>query len=320
MDRENLSQLSIFVAVAGARGFRDAGRRLNLSSSAISQSIARLEKSLGTRLFERSTRSVQLSPEGEQLFAEVAPALTRIDAALDASRTKPGSIHGRLRITAPRICAVHLLKDRLNAFTRSYPLVELEINVDDDAVDIIRAGFDAGIRLYEQLERDTIAVPIGGSQRMIAVASPDFIEKYGRPAHPRDLLEMPCIALRLQSGRLYSWEFEKDGTALSVAVHGPLTVNDDDLALAACRDGTGVAFLFEETVREDVATGRLITLLDDWTRPFSGFYLYHTGHRHVRPPLRAFIDWMREPSRHRRADEKDVAAFHSPAPSGVPGL
>ncbi|MFA6114717.1 MAG: LysR family transcriptional regulator [Sphingomonas sp.] len=295
MERENLSQLSIFVSVARVSSFREAGRQLNLSSSAISQSIARLERSLATRLFERSTRSVQLTPEGEQLLAQVAPALTSIEQAIETSRTKPGEVRGRLRITAPRLCTTFLLADRLAAFVRAYPSIQLEINVDDSMVDIVGAGFDAGIRLHEQLERDTIAIPIGGPQRMVAVASPAFLAGYAPPAHPRDLLDLPCIALRLESGRLHQWQFEKEGAPFNIAVQGPLIVNDDDLALTLCRDGAGIGFLFEASLREDLASGRLIALLEDWSPAFPGFYLYHTGHRHVRPPLRAFIDWMRRP-------------------------
>jgi DNA-binding transcriptional LysR family regulator len=293
MERESLSQLSIFVAVAQASSFREAGRRLNLSSSAISQSVARLERALATRLFERSTRSVQLTPEGQVLFAEVAPALASIERAVESGRAKPGAVHGSLRITVPRVCATFLLADRLADFARTFPSIRLEVNVDDGVVDIVGAGFDAGIRLHEQLERDMIAVPIGGPQRMIAVAAPAFLAGHARPEHPRDLLDLPCIALRLQSGILYSWEFERLGAATSVAVQGPLIVNDDHLALSACRDGAGIAFLFEATVRDDLASGRLVPLLEEWSPAFSGFYLYHTSHRHVRPPLRAFIDWMR---------------------------
>ncbi|MEP7006481.1 MAG: LysR family transcriptional regulator [Sphingomonas bacterium] len=295
MERENLSQLSIFVAVAQASSFREAGRRLNLSSSAISQSVARLERGLATRLFERSTRRVQLTPEGEQLFAEILPALASIDRAMEAGRTRPGVVRGRLRITAPRVCATDLLAGRLASFTRAYPAVTLEVDVNDSVLDIIGAGFDAGIRLHEQLERDTIAVPIGGPQRMIAVASPALLAAHPPPGHPRDLLGLPCIALRLQSGSLYSWQFEKDGAAVNVAVQGPLIVNDDYLALTACRDGAGITYLFEATIREDLASGRLVPLLEDWSPPFSGFYLFYTGRRNVRPCLRAFIDWMRQP-------------------------
>lgn len=294
MERENLSQLSIFVAVAQAGSFREAARRLNLASSGVSQAVARLEHSLGTRLFERTTRSVQLTPEGEQLLAGVAPALQAIDQAMATGRRKPGEVHGELRISVPRIAASLLLADHLAGFTRAYPQVRLEIDVDDDAVDIVAEGFDAGIRLREQLQRDLVAIPMGGPQRMIAVASPAFLTDHRRPDHPRDLLALPCIALRLQSGRLYAWEFERDGVPLNVSVEGPLTLNDDDLLLAACRDGAGVAFAFEAMVREDVASGRLVALLEEWSPSFPGFYLYHTGHRHMRPPLRAFIDWMRQ--------------------------
>lgn len=285
----------MFVAVAHAGSFREAARRLNLASSGVSQAVARLERALGTRLFERTTRSVQLTPEGEQLLAQVAPAFQAIDQAMASGRRKPGEVHGRLRVSAPRIVATLLLADRLAGFVRAYPHVQLEIAVDDDVVDIVTKGFDAGIRLHEQLERDMVAVPVGGPQRMVAVASPDFLARHRRPRHPRDLLGLPCIALRLQNGRLYAWEFEKDGESVNVAVDGSLILNDDDLVLAACREGAGVAFQFEALVRDDVASGRLVALLQEWSPTFAGFHLYHTGHRQMRPPLRAFIDWMRPP-------------------------
>lgn len=295
MARDSFSRLSTFVAVAQAGSFREAARRLNLASSSVSQAIARLERGLDMRLFERTTRSVQLTPEGERLLAQVAPALQVLDEAVAGGRHRAGEVQGRLRVSAPRIAATLLLAERLAGFAKAYPRVQLEIVVDDGAVDIVTQGFDAGLRLREQLERDMVAVPLGGAQRMVAVASPDFLAGHPAPQHPRDLLGLPCIELRLESGRLYAWEFEKNGAAVNVAVSGPLVLNDDDLVLAACREGAGVAFLFEAMVREDVACGRLVHLLKAWSPRFPGFHLYHTGHRQMRPPLRAFIDWMRPP-------------------------
>lgn len=313
MKRGNFSQLSIFAEVARAGSFREASRRLHLASSGVSQAVARLERSLGTRLFERTTRSVKLTPEGERFYAEIAPALRTIDQAMASGRRKPGNVSGSLRISVPRVGATRLLAHRLADFTRAFPEVQLEIDVDDGMVDIVTRGFDAGIRLHEKLERDMAAVPIGGPQRMIAVAAPGFLKTHPKPTHPRDLLDLPCIALRLQSGRLYAWEFEKDGAALDVAVHGPLTLNDDQLVLAACRDGAGVAFLLEAMVQDDLARGRLVALLEDWSPTFPGFHLYHTSHRHMRPALRAFIDWMRQP-----APPRTSARKRSPEPTQVP--
>ncbi len=292
MHRDNLAQLSIFVAVADAGSFREAARRLGLSSSAVSQSVARLEEALGTRLFERTTRNVRLTPEGQRLHADIAPALGTIRMAIDAGGSR-GEVRGSLRITMPRLAARTLLADRLADFTAAYPDVQLEIAVDDGVVDIVAAGFDAGIRLREQLDHDTIAIPIGGPQRMVAVAAPGFLERHPRPARPRDLLDLPCIALRLEDGSLYSWEFEKNGKGVNVAVRGPLILNDDDLVLAAARDGAGIAFLFEPMIADDLRAGRLVPLLEDWSPAFPGFHLYHTSRRHMRPPLRAFIDWLR---------------------------
>lgn len=295
MHRDNLTQLSIFVAVAEAGSFRGAARQLGLSSSAISQSVARLEGALGTRLFERTTRNVQLTPEGRQLNSEVAPALGTIRAAMDTSGPS-GTVRGSLRITMPRIFARSFLANRLADFTAAYPDIQLEIDVDDGAVDIVADGFDAGIRLFEQLDKDTIAIPIGDLQRMIAVASPSFLDRHARPTHPRDLLDLPCIALRLEDGSLYSWEFEKNKKAVKVQVQGPLILDDDDIVLTASRDGVGIAFLFEPMIADDLKAGRLVSLLEDWSPAFPGFHLYHTSRRHMRPPLRAFIDWLRSPA------------------------
>jgi DNA-binding transcriptional LysR family regulator len=290
MHRDNLGQLGIFIAVADAGGFRQAARRLGLSSSAVSQSVARLEESLGTRLFERTTRSVQATPEGRRLYAEVAPALGTIRAAMDSG--SGGTVRGSLRVTMPRLAARTLLADRLADFTAAYPDVQLEIDVDDGAADIVAAGFDAGVRLREQLDNDTISIPIGGPQRMVAVAAPALLDRHMRPIHPRDLLDLPCIALRLEDGSLYAWEFEKNGKAVKIAVQGPLILNDDDLVLAASRDGAGIAFLFEPMIADDLRAGRLVSLLDDWSPAFPGFHLYHTNRHRMRPPLRAFIDWL----------------------------
>jgi DNA-binding transcriptional LysR family regulator len=302
MSRSDLALLAIFMEVASGRSFRAASRSLRLSPSAVSQAVNKLEARLEMQLLARTTRSVSLTEEGRRLLEQIGPALTDIGDALARFREARGEPAGKLRICCPRLAAKLLFAPRLAGFAQACPRVILELVVDDALVDIVADGFDAGVRLAENLEGDMVAIRMGGEQRMLPVAAPSFLACHSAPSHPRELAALPCLGLRLESGRLYNWEFEKDGEKIAVAVSGPLIFNDDDAMLAAARDGAGIAFAFEQLVAEDLRKGLLRPLLEEWSPPFAGFSLYHPGRRYVRPALRAFIDWFARPEAQATAD------------------
>jgi DNA-binding transcriptional LysR family regulator len=293
MNRIQLSQLSVLATVAETCSFRKAAADLGIAPSAVSHAISALEDSLGVRLLARTTRSVAPTEEGRQLLATLAPALAEIDAALETlaeSRSRPA---GPLRITLPRLAAEHLIAPRLGAFTQQFPEIELDLIANDNFEDIVAQGFDAGLRLGENLEADMVAVKASGPWRGAVVATPDYFQRFPVPDHPADLMDHRCIRRRFASGRIYRWEFEKDSKPLVVDVCGPLILPDDRAILAACLDGAGLAFAFENRIEQELANGRLIRVLEDWCPPFEGFYIYYPTRRQMRPALRAFVDFFR---------------------------
>lgn len=293
MNRAQLSQLSVLATVADAGSFRKAAAELGIAPSAVSHAISALEDGLGVRLLARTTRSVAPTEEGRQLLATLAPALAEIDAALETlaeSRTRPA---GPLRITLPRLAAEQLIAPRLGAFTKQFPEIELDLIANDNFEDIVAQGFDAGLRLGENLEADMVAVKASGPWRGAVVATPGYFEQFPVPHHPADLMAHRCIRRRFASGRIYRWEFEKDSKPLVVDVRGPLILPDDRAILAACLDGAGLAFAFENRIEQELDNGRLIRVLEDWCQPFEGFYIYYPTRRQMRPALRAFVDFFR---------------------------
>ena len=292
--RGNLAELEAVVAVADRGGFRAAARDLGLSSSAPSKQIANLESRLGGRLFNRTTRSVSLSTAGEQFVAEIAPALTAIRAAFelaDEHRIEPA---GTLRLNTSIGAARMILAPYVLELLRRYPSMNVEIVTEGALVDINAQGFDAGIRIHEAVPPDMIAIPIGRDVRPIIVGSPAYFERRGRPKVPADLFHHLCIRGRMASGKIYHWEFEKRGQAFSLDVPGTLMLDESDLMLRAAREGVGLAYLNEWQVAEDLAVGRLIQVLADWTQPYPGLCVYYPGRRHQPAKLRAFVDLVKE--------------------------
>jgi DNA-binding transcriptional LysR family regulator len=286
------AELRAFVTVVEHRSFTRAAAHLGMSPSALSQTIRNLEARLQTRLLNRTTRSVAPSEAGERLLARLLPALRDLDAAVEQLSELRGVAAGRLRINTNRFAAVHCLAPLAAPFLKSHPEIQLEIVVDDRLADIVAGGFDAGVRLGEKLERDMVAVKLGGELRMIAVASPAYCAANGVPNSPRDLTHHHCLNSRWPTnGALYRWEFERDGEALEITVNGPLIADDADVLTRAARDGLGIAYLFEQEVAEFVASGDLIPLLQEWSPTFPGLFLYYPSRQHMHPPLRAFLDF-----------------------------
>lgn len=293
MNRNQLAQLAVLSTVAAHRSFRAAARELGIAPSAVSHAVSTLEESLGVRLLARTTRSVAPTEEGLLLLERLRPALEEIGIALAAVVEAKGQPSGNLRITAPRFAADLLIAPRLGKFLGLYPGITLEIADEDGFTDIVREGFDAGIRLEESLEADMIAVKIGPPLRGAIVASPSYFDQFPIPQHPRDLVRHRCIRRRFSNGTLYNWEFEKDGQELTIPIEGPLILGEDRPIITAAIGGAGLTYAFEARVIEHIEAGRLIRVLDDWCAPYPGPYLYYASRRQMRPALRAFIDFFR---------------------------
>ncbi|KVS62252.1 LysR family transcriptional regulator [Burkholderia cepacia] len=294
----DLGDLNAFMAVARASGFRDAARMTGLSASGLSEAVRRLEARLGVRLLHRTTRSVVLTEAGERLLLRLGPALTEVEAALDGVgefRDKPA---GTLKLNVPVSAARLVLPAIVPRFLDAYPDIRLEVIADENFVDVLAAGCDAGIRYDERLAQDMIAVPIGPRvQRFATAAAPGYLDRHGRPRHPRDLLDHRCVRGRFASGAMPPWEFERDGEVVRVEpAPGPLLVQiggATDLMVDAAIAGTGIVHLFEDWLRPHMDGGALEPVLEPWWRPFSGPFLYYPGHRLVPPALRVFIDFVK---------------------------
>lgn len=292
MRGSDIAELRAFAAVCEHRSFTRAAAHLGMSGSALSQVIRTLEERLGTRLLHRTTRSVAPSEAGERLLAGLLPALRDLEAAVLAVTARDDAPAGRLRINTSRMAALHHLAPLIGPFTAAYPGISLDIVIDDTLVDIVAGGFDAGIRLGESLDRDMIAVQLGGPLRLVAVASPDYCARHGHPQTPQDLLQHRGLNTRWPTdGSPYRWEFERDGQELEIAVPGQVITNEAEILVRAACDGAGIAYVPEPLVAGLIASGQLIHLLADWSPPFPGFHLYYPSRRQMLPALRAFIDF-----------------------------
>jgi DNA-binding transcriptional LysR family regulator len=293
----DLNDLNAFVAVARAKGFRDGARASGGSASGLSEAVRRLETQLGVRLLNRTTRSVMPTEAGERLLDRLGPAFTEVEAALDVvngSRDRPA---GLLRLNVPVSAARLVLPGVVPPFLAAYPEIRLEVIAEDGFVDVLAAGCDAGIRYDERLEQDMIAVPIGPRvQRFATAASPVYLDRRGRPEHPRELLGHACLRGRFASGTMMPWEFKRDGEVVRVDPTGPLLVRigpATDLAVDAAIAGTGIVYLFEDWLRPHIDSGALEPVLEPWWQRFPGPFLYYPGRRLVPAPLRAFVDFIK---------------------------
>lgn len=293
----DLNLLTLFLAVAEEANFRAAADRLGVTRSAVSQGVRRLEDNFGVALVTRTTRSVRLTEAGERLRDTLMQPLADVQSAVEevTGNTAP---RGLLRIAVTSIAEQFLSGPLIASFAEAYPEVTIDITVTDDEFDIVAAGFDAGVRLGEVIEQDMIAVPLTGDQREAVVAAPSYIEIHGVPEHPRDLAIHRCIGWRPAPGVApYRWEFEENGRAFDVAVAPQITTNDLLLMIRTTIAGGGITFATEETLRPYLDSGELVSLLQDYLPPFTGFFLYFPNRRNMAPKLRALVDHVR---RHRR--------------------
>jgi len=294
MNKSDLSELDAFACVARHRSFSKAALECGVSASALSHAMRTLETRLAVRLLNRTTRSVTPTEAGLQLLQHLEPALREIGEALDRLNDFRDTPRGTLRLNVPRPAARLLLAPLFARFLAAYPQIRLEVVTDDGLVDIVAGGFDAGIRFGESLAQDMVALPLGPPVRLIVVASPMYAARRGLPRQPQELKQHACVGRRFPSGAVYAWEFSKDGEALSIAVDGPLLLDDDELILRAALDGIGLAYVYEAQAQESIEQGRLLRVLDAWCPPMSGFFLYYPSRRQMPATLRLFIAMLRD--------------------------
>ena len=291
--RDELSVLAAFLMVAEERSFTRAAKKLNISTSGVSHAIRRLEEQIGVRLLTRTTRSVSPTDAGEQLLAHLRPALADIKGTLtnlSGLQTKPV---GRVRLLCPRLAAKAVLAPKLGRFALDYPDVELDITTDDSRVDLVSAGFDAGIQFGEYIAQDMVAVRVSPDLRPAIVAAPAYFESHAKPTAPRDVLQHRCIGFRHRGESKYRWEFDKGDQSLAISVSGSLLVDDLDLVIQAALDGAGLAWVAEDRVTQHLETGALVRVLEDWCPPFPGFFLYYPSRKQQPAALVAVVEAFR---------------------------
>jgi DNA-binding transcriptional LysR family regulator len=290
-----LAQLPIFIAVAELRSFTAAARRLRLSTSAASQAIARLETELGVTLLHRTTRSVNVTEAGARLLEEAAPALRAATDALANAKTERQGLSGSLRLNVPRIACRVGLPTVLAEYARRHPEVRVEVAVEDRQVDIVKEGFDAGIRARASIHKDMIEMRLTPPIRFAVVGSKRYFARHPKPKHPRDLVHHACLGWRPLGGNSeYRWEFSEKGRDLEVAVHGPLISNDTELLVACAERDLGLAFVVESEARRELAAGAVETALDDYATSVDGLFLYFPTSARGAPKLRALVECARQ--------------------------
>ena len=292
--RSDFADLSYFLEIAKHRNFRRAGLELGLSASALSHALRGLEERLGVRLFNRTSRSVTLTAAGEALQAAIQSPFSEIGRAIDVVNRFRDAPLGRLRLSVPNDAADHLVAPVLPSFVERYPDVELEVSVSNRMIDVIEGGYDAGIRYGGTVPEDMIAQRLSADIRWIVVAAPAYLERYGVPEHPNDLLSHRCVRIRIGDSSMYRWEFERGAEQLSIAAPGSLIVDDGRLGLAAAMDGVGLMYVADTMVRDQLAKGALRVVLDDWAPCGGGYHIYYSSRRQVPAALRLFIDLVRE--------------------------
>lgn len=294
MKRGELTDMLWFLAVAEERSFTRAAAKLGTSQSTLSLTIKQLETRMGMRLLTRTTRSVSPTEAGERLIRAVAPRVADMESdieALTALRDKPA---GTVRITLSDHAFNWIVWPKLEPVLRDYPDIRLEMNVDNSFRNIVEERFDAGVRLGESLDKDMIAVRIGPDWRLVAVAAPSYLASHPTPQTPQDLVEHDCMNHRQgRSGGLYAWEFAKDGRELRVRVEGQLTFNTTMAMVPAALQGHGIAYVPENMVEDEIASRRLVRILDDWSPYFSGYYFYYPSRRQNSAAFGVVVDALR---------------------------
>lgn len=294
MTRAGLIELNAVVAVATHRSFRKAAVELGVSASALSHAVASLEKRMGVRLFNRTTRSVTPSEAGEQFLSRVSPALSEIQQAMTGVSEFRDSPVGTLRLNASEGAAQMVLSPLVLEFLRRYPEMRVDLVTEGRLVDVVAEGFDAGIRQADLVPQDMVAVACSLPIRFVVVGAPAYFQKYAVPAHPEDLALHLCIRSRLPDGALYRWDFSQGDETLSITPQGPLTLDNHNLRIASAVHGAGLAWVNEWAVTGHIASGRLCKVLEPWSPAQPGLCLYYPTHRHIPAGMRAFVELAKE--------------------------
>lgn len=265
-----------------------------MSTTALSNAIAKLEQRLGIRLFNRTTRSVSLTDAGKTFVERVGPAMADIHDAMLAAQSQQETPMGTLRINAFASAAREVMAPLILTFLRRYPQVHIDLVTEGRLVDIVAAGFDMGLRPADLVPSDMIAVSLGLPRRNAVVASPDFLRTHGRPIVPADLYRFRCIRARLPNNALFRWRFEKEGSAVHIDVQGSITLDEPSLVRIAAQNGIGLGYVMEADVREDISEGRLVRVLEDWTPQLAPLSLYYPGRKNPPAAFSAFVQAARE--------------------------
>lgn len=294
MTRSVLADLDAVLSIARLGSFRAAALDLGMSTTALSNSIAKLERRLGIRLFNRTTRSVSLTDAGRTFVERVGPAMTDIHDAMLAAQSLQETPTGTLRINAYASAAREVMAPIILSFLRRYPQVHIDLVTEGRLVDIVAAGFDLGLRPADLVPNDMIALQIGLKRRNAVVASPDFLRTHGTPIVPADLYRFRCIRARLPNNALLRWKFEKEGNAVQIDVQGSITLDESSLVRIAAQDGVGLGYVMEADVHDDIAAGRLVRVLEDWTPSLAPLALYYPGRKNPPAAFTAFIKAARD--------------------------
>lgn len=294
MRRHSLIELEAVLAIVRCGSFRAAALDLGISTTAISNAVGKLERELAVRLFNRTTRSVSLTHAGRIFVAQIKPALEDIHKAMNTARSQQETPSGTLRINAFATAAREIMAPLVLAYLQRYPQVHIDIVTEGRLVDVVAAGFDLGVRSADLVPTDAITIPLGQTRRMAVAASATFFAGRPIPQMPQDLLTYPCVRVRLPNGALFRWRFEKDGEELQIDVNGPITLDEASLARIAVTNGVGIGYFMESDVREDIAAGRLVRILEDWTPPLAPLCLYYPNRRNSSAAFQAFIALARD--------------------------
>ena len=294
MSRHSLIELEAVLAIVRCGSFRAAALELGMSTTAISNAVGKLERELDVRIFNRTTRSVSLTHAGRIFVAQVRPALEGIQKAMNTARSQQETPSGTLRINAFATAAREIMSPLVLGYLQRYPQVHIDIVTEGRLVDVVAAGFDLGVRSADLVPSDAIAIPLGQTRNIAVAASPGFFQDHPIPRVPQDLLSLPCIRGRLPNGALLRWRFEQDGEELQLDVEGPITLDEASLTRIAAANGVGVGYFMESDVREDIAAGRLVRILEDWTPPLVPLCLYYYNRRNSSAAFQAFIGLARD--------------------------
>lgn len=294
MNRHSLLELEAVLAIVRCGSFRAAALDLGLSTTAISNAVGKLERELAVRLFNRTTRSVSLTHAGRIFVGQIKPALEDIQKAMNMARSQQETPSGTLRINAFATAAREIMAPLVLTYLQRYPQVHVDLVTEGRLVDVVAAGFDLGVRSADLVPSDAIAIPLGQMRRMAVSASPNFFQSRPVPQVPQELLGCPCVRVRLPNGALFRWRFEKAGEELQLDVEGPITLDEASLARIAVTNGVGIGYFMEADVREDIASGRLIRILEDWTPPLAPLCLYYSNRRNSSAAFQAFIALARD--------------------------